>query len=207
MYLPPKFALSPERIDSVLADAGFAQLVSYSPTGLVVTPLPLLYDAERHALLGHVARANDHWRAAGAESVAIFTGPHAYVSPGFYPTKSETGKVVPTWNYEVLNVYGTLRVHDDAEWVLDLVTRLTDRHESGRAQPWRVSDAPASYTRAQLNGIVGVELPVDRVEAKAKMSQNQPARNRVGVIAGLAASGSALDVEVSERVAALDPDS
>ncbi|MBU8808155.1 FMN-binding negative transcriptional regulator [Mycolicibacterium goodii] len=207
MYLPPKFALSPERIDAVLADAGFAQLVSYSPTGLVVTPLPLLYDAERHALLGHVARANDHWRAAGAESVAIFTGPHAYVSPGFYPTKSETGKVVPTWNYEVLNVYGTLRVHDDAEWVLDLVTRLTDRHESGRAQPWRVSDAPASYTRAQLNGIVGVELPVDRVEAKAKMSQNQPARNRVGVIAGLAASGSALDVEVSERVAALDPDS
>ena len=206
MYLPPKFALTPERIDAVLAEAGFAQLVSHTPAGLVVTPLPLIYDADRHALLGHVARANDHWRAAGAESVAIFTGPHAYVSPSFYPTKAETGKVVPTWNYEVLNVYGTLHVHDDPEWLLDLVTRLTDRHEAGRAQPWRVADAPASYTRAQLNGIVGVELPVERVEAKAKMSQNQPARNRTGVVAGLAASESALDAAVSERVAALDPD-
>lgn len=206
MYLPQKFALSPERIDAVLADGGFAQLVSFAPTGLVVTPLPLLYDAGRHALLGHVARGNEHWRAAGAESVAIFTGPQAYVSPGFYPTKTETGKVVPTWNYEVLNVHGTLAVHDDAEWVLDLVTRLTDRHEAGRTQPWRVSDAPASYLRAQLNGIVGVELHVERVEAKAKMSQNQPARNRAGVIAGLAASESALDAEVSERVADLDPD-
>ncbi|AKS32141.1 FMN-binding negative transcriptional regulator [Mycolicibacterium goodii] len=206
MYLPPKFALSSERIDAALAQAGFAQLVSHAATGLVVTPLPLLYDVERHALLGHVARANDHWRAAGAETVAIFTGPQAYVSPSFYPTKTETGKVVPTWNYEVLNVYGTLRVHDDPQWLLDLVTRLTDRHEAGRAQPWRVADAPASYTRAQLNGIVGVELTVERVEAKAKMSQNQPPRNRAGVVAGLAASGSALDAEVSERVAALDPD-
>ena len=206
MYLPPKFVLTPEHIDAVLADAGFAQLVSHTAAGLVVTPLPLLYDAEKHALQGHVARANGHWRAAGAESVAIFTGPQAYVSPSFYPTKIETGKVVPTWNYEILTVYGTLHIHDDPEWLLDLVTRLTDRHEAGRAQPWRVADAPASYTRAQLNGIVGVELPVERVEAKAKMSQNQPARNRAGVIAGLAASGSALDVEVSERVAALDPD-
>jgi len=206
VYLPPKFALSPERIDAVLAEAGFAQLVSHTTAGLVVTPLPLLYDAERHALLGHVARANDHWRAAGAESVAIFTGPQAYVSPSFYPTKAETGKVVPTWNYEVLNVYGTLRVHDDPDWLLDLVTRLTDRHEAGRDRPWRVADAPASYTRAQLNGIVGVELPVERVEAKAKMSQNQPARNRAGVITGLAASQSALDAQVSDRVAAFDPD-
>lgn len=114
--------------------------------------------------------------------------------------------MVPTWNYEVLNVYGTLRVHDDPDWLLDLVTRLTDRHEAGRDRPWQVADAPASYTRAQLNGIVGVELPVERVEAKAKMSQNQPARNRAGVITGLAASQSALDAQVSDRVAAFDPD-
>jgi transcriptional regulator len=206
VYLPPKFALDAEQIDAALANAGFAQLVSHTPAGLVVTPLPLLYDAERRSLLGHVARANVHWQAVGAETVAIFTGPQAYVSPGFYATKAETGKVVPTWNYEVLNVYGRLQVHDDAEWLLDLVTRLTDHHEAGREQPWRVADAPAAYTRAQLNGIVGVELPIERVEAKAKMSQNQPARNRAGVIAGLAASGRPGDAEVGERVAALDPD-
>ncbi|MGV0743834.1 FMN-binding negative transcriptional regulator [Mycolicibacterium sp. XJ870] len=206
MYLPPKFALTAEETDAALAQAGFAHLVTYAASGLVVTPLPLLYDGERHSLIGHVARANPHWHAAGAESVAIFAGPHAYVSPGFYETKPETGKVVPTWNYEVLNAYGRLEVHDDAEWVLGLVTRLTDRHEASQAQPWRVTDAPASFTRAQLNGIVGVELPIERVEAKAKMSQNQPARNRAGVIAGLAASDSAADLAVSERVAAFDPD-
>lgn len=206
MYLPPKFALSADEIAAALEQAGFAHLVSYGPTGLVVTPLPLLYDAARHSLIGHVARANPHWQAAGSESVAVFAGPQAYVSPGFYATKAETGKVVPTWNYEVLNAYGRLDVHDDAEWVLDMVTKLTDRHEEDRPQPWRVTDAPATFTRAQLNAIVGVELPVDRVEAKAKMSQNQPARNREGVIAGLAASHSPADLEVSERVAARNSD-
>jgi transcriptional regulator len=204
VYLPPKFALRPDQIDAALADAGFAQLVSWTSTGLVVTPLPLLYDADRHALLGHVARGNTHWHAAGAESVAIFTGPQAYISPGWYPTKAETGRVVPTWNYEILNAHGRLRVHDDPDWVLDVVTRLTDRHEAGRARPWRVADAPADFTRTQLRGIVGVELPVERVEAKAKMSQNQPAANRAGVVAGLTAAGESPDV--AERVRALDPD-
>jgi transcriptional regulator len=204
VYLPPKFALDPDQIDVALAAAGLAQLVSWTSTGLVVTPLPLLYDADRRALLGHVARGNTHWHADGAESVAIFTGPQAYISPGWYPAKAETGRVVPTWNYEVLNVHGRLRVHDNPDWVLDVVTRLTDRHEAGRAQPWRVADAPADFTRAQLRGIVGVELPVERVEAKAKMSQNQPAANRAGVVAGLTAAGEAPDV--AERIRALDPD-
>lgn len=205
MYLPPKFALSPDDVAAALAAAGFAQLVTHGPDGLLVTPLPLLYDADRHALLGHVARANPHWHAEGCPSVAVFTGPQSYVSPSFYATKAETGKVVPTWNYEVLNVFGPLTVHDDADWLRDLVGRLTDRHEADRARPWRVSDAPETFVAGQLNAIVGVEIPIDRVEAKSKMSQNQPARNRAGVVAGLSA-GSPMDQAVAQRVAALDPE-
>jgi transcriptional regulator len=168
----------------------------------MVTPLPLLYDADRHSLIGHVSRANPHWKADGCESVAIFSGPHAYISPSFYATKTETGKVVPTWNYELLNVYGRLVAHDDAEWVLNLVTMLTNRHEQGRAQPWQVTDAPESYTRAQLRAIVGVELVIAKVEGKAKMSQNQPERNRTGVVAGLKESDAPGDQLVADRVEA-----
>ena len=205
MYLPPKFAPSTEDVAAALSRAGFAQLVTHGADGLLVTPLPLLYDPDRHSLVGHVARANPHWHAVGRPSVAILTGPDAYVSPGFYATKAETGKVVPTWNYEVLNAYGPLTVHDDADWLRDLVTRLTDRHEAGRDQPWRVTDAPETFIRGQLNAIVGVEIVIDRVEAKAKMSQNQPARNRAGVVAGLA-GGSATEQAVAQRVTALDPE-
>lgn len=201
MYMPPKFALPDDDVAAALADAEFAHLVTHAPTGLVVTPLPMLYDAERRSLIGHVARANPHWQAADEESVAIFAGPQAYVSPSLYATKFETGKVVPTWNYDVLAAYGRLAVHDDPDWVLALVTALTNRHERQRAQPWQVGDAPDTYVRGQLNAIVGVELVIDRVEAKAKMSQNQPARNRDGVVAGLAEAAP----DVARRVAELDP--
>ena len=205
MYLPPKFALSDDDVAAALARAGFAQLVTYGGDGLLVTPLPLLYDAERHSLVGHVARANPHWHAAGAPSVAIFTGPDAYVSPGFYATKAETGKVVPTWNYEVLNAFGPLVVHDDAAWLRDLVGRLTDHHEASRAARWSVTDAPEAFIAGQLNAIVGGEIPIERVAAKAKMSQNQPARNREGVVAGLS-DGSPMDQAVAQRVSAFDPE-
>jgi transcriptional regulator len=204
MYIPRKFALTDEQTAEALAAAEFAHLVSYHASGLLVTPLPLIYDASSHSLLGHVSRANPHWHADGAESVAIFAGPHAYISPTFYATKSETGKVVPTWNYEVLNAYGRLIVHDDVDWLRDLVTRLTDRHEAGRPSPWRVTDAPEDYTRSQLRGIVGVELDIAAVEGKAKMSQNQPEANRAGVVAGLRASDDPLDHVVADRVAAFD---
>ncbi|HEX2284554.1 MAG TPA: FMN-binding negative transcriptional regulator [Mycobacterium sp.] len=203
MYIPRQFALSDEATEAALAAGGFAQLVTHDPSGLMVTPLPLLYDRDRHSLVGHVSRANPHWRADGHESVAIFTGPQTYISPSFYATKSETGKVVPTWNYEVLNVYGRLVVHDDSEWVLNLVTMLTDRHEQARAEPWQVSDAPQDFTRAQLRAIVGVELEISRVEGKAKMSQNQPERNREGVVAGLNRSEAPQDQLVADRVDAL----
>jgi transcriptional regulator len=200
MYIPRKFALTDEETQAALAQAGFAHLITHDSSGLMVTPLPLLYDESRHSLVGHVARANPHWRASGGESVAIFAGPHTYISPGFYATKTETGKVVPTWNYEVLNVYGRLVAHDDPDWVLDLVTTLTNQHEQDRAEPWQVTDAPETFTRAQLKAIVGLELIIDRVEGKAKMSQNQPERNRTGVVAGLNQSGAPNDQLVADRV-------
>jgi transcriptional regulator len=203
MYVPRKFALSDDETQAALAQAGFAHLVTHGSAGLMVTPLPLIYEEPRHSLVGHVARANPHWHADGRESVAIFSGPQAYISPSLYATKAETGKVVPTWNYEVLHVYGELTVHDSPDWVLNLVTTLTDHHEMHRAQPWQVTDAPESYTRAQLRAIVGVELVISRVEGKAKMSQNQPVRNRTGVVTGLKESGALQDRLVGDRVAAL----
>ncbi|MDT5209931.1 MAG: transcriptional regulator [Mycobacterium sp.] len=201
MYIPRQFALSDEETEAALAQAGFAQLVTHDPSGFLITPLPLIYDGR--ALVGHVSRANAHWHADGCESVAIFSGPQAYVSPSFYPTKAETGKVVPTWNYEVLNVYGRLVVHDDADWVLNLVTMLTNRHEQSRSKPWQVTDAPESYTRSQLRAIVGVELVISKVEGKAKMSQNQPEHNRIGVVEGLQTSDAPGDQLVADRVDAL----
>lgn len=204
MYIPRKFALTDEQTAAALAAVDFGQLVSHTTSGLLVTPLPLMHDGVRHSLIGHVSRANPHWHADGAESVAIFAGPHGYISPSFYATKNETGKVVPTWNYEILNVYGRLVIHDDPEWLLDLVTKLTDRHEAGRAEPWHVTDAPQEYTQSQLRGIVGIELVITEVEGKAKMSQNQPERNRAGVIAGLRESDAPQDQLVADRVAAFD---
>jgi transcriptional regulator len=201
MYIPRQFSLSDEETAAALAHAEFANLVTHDQSGFIVTPLPLIYDGR--SVIGHVSRANPHWHADGRESVAIFSGPHGYISPSLYATKAETGKVVPTWNYEVLNVHGRLVAHDDADWVLNLVTMLTNRHEQRRAQPWHVTDAPESYTRAQLRAIVGVELVIAKVEGKTKMSQNQPERNRMGVVAGLRESGSPADQLVADRVDAL----
>jgi transcriptional regulator len=206
MYIPPKFALSDADTRAALARGGFAHLVTHTAGDLHVTPLPLLYDADRHSLIGHVARANPHWKATGDTSdtsVAIFAGPHAYISPGWYATKQEAGKVVPTWNYEVLVVHGTLHAHDDPEWLSDLVTKLTEEHEQNRAEPWRVTDAPEAFVRGQLKAIVGIELAITTVEGKTKMSQNQPERNREGVVAGLRQSAQPGDHAVAARVADL----
>lgn len=202
MYIPPKFAMSESELAEAVIRAGFAHLVTHGAgVGFSVTPLPLLYRSSTHTLVGHVARANDHWRNCGGESVAIFAGPQGYISPSFYATKAETGKVVPTWNYEMVTVHGRLTAHDDAEWVRRLVTELTDHHERDRPDRWQVSDAPETFTRAQLRGIVGLELTIDRVDGKVKMSQNQPERNRVAVVDGLNASTLASDHALADRIA------
>jgi len=167
--------------------AGPAHLVTLSSAGLVSSLLPLLLDRGSNSLIGHLARANPQWRdvVEGVDALAIFPGPDAYISPSFYPTKQETGKVVPTWNYEVVHASGQLVVHDDAQWVTDLVTRLTERHESTRSVPWSVDDTPDGFIASMAKAIVGVEIRNVRLEGKRKLSQNRNAVDVDGTIAGL----------------------
>jgi transcriptional regulator len=152
-------------------------------------------------LYGHLARANPQGRepASGA-ALAIFSGPDAYVTPSWYATKRETGRVVPTWNYVAVHAYGTAEFFDEADRLLAVVTRLTERHEGARPAPWAVGDAPAEFVAGQLRGIVGLRLPIARLVGKRKMSQNRSAADRAGVAAGLSAGGPA-----ERRVAGLIP--
>jgi transcriptional regulator len=203
VYIPRKFQLTDDQIADFLTSAGLALLVTPGTDGLLVTPLPMIYDPHRNSLVAHLARPNPHWRQVepGVESVAMFLGLNGYVSPSLYATKAETRKVVPTWNYELVNVYGQLQVHDDPAWLMRHVTSLSDHHEHGRNQPWSVSDAPESFVEGQLRAVVGIELSISRWEGKAKMSQNQPDANQRSVIAGLSASGCARDRQIAETVA------
>lgn len=171
-----------------------ATLVTATGQSLEANHLPLLIDPEpapAGTLRGHVARANPVWRTVdgAVDALAVFQGPQGYITPSWYPSKHEHGKVVPTWNYAVVHAYGPLKVIEDAEWLRALVTRLTDTHESPRGQPWRVTDAPASYVDAMLKAIVGIEIPVRRLQGKWKMSQNRLPQDRDGVVRGLEAQG------------------
>ena len=143
-------------------------------------------------LYGHVAKANPQWREVPVgEAMAIFMGPDAYVTPSWYEGKSRDGKVVPTWNYVAVHAYGPVEFFEDADRLLDVVTRLTDLHEASRPRPWAVSDAPPDFIQAQLRGIVGVRLPITRIDAKRKMSQNRKAEDRANVKEGLSGSDDA----------------
>ncbi|MEO8122022.1 MAG: FMN-binding negative transcriptional regulator [Rhodoferax sp.] len=162
---------------------------------LLVNHIPMLLDADRGehgTLLGHVARANPVWQAlaAGAPSVAVFTGPQAYVSPNWYPSKHAHGKAVPTWNYATVHAHGVPQSFEDPARVLEVVSRLTQAHEAGQALPWQVSDAPADYIASMLKAIVAIEIPVQRWVGKWKVSQNRPAADQQGVAAGLKGQGT-----------------
>lgn len=190
LYVPRFNAMDPDDVRPFVAAVATAQLVTVGDDGVPdATFLPVLWEGDR--LVGHLARANPHWRriVSGSPALAIVTGPDTYVSPSWYATKAEHGRVVPTWNYSVVHLRGPVTVHDDADWVRGLVTRLTDRHEQPRAERWAVTDAPADYIGKNLRPIVGVELVVSSVEAKAKLSQNRSDEDRAGVGAGLAADG------------------
>ncbi len=190
MYVPAHFGSDDDTLRELLHRPQSADLVTMTADGLVATYLPFLYDEAHGALLGHLARNNDQWnQPVTGEALVIVHGPDAYVSPGFYPSKAEHGRVVPTWNYLTAHVYGELRVHDDIDWLDALVRRLTDRHEAGEPSPWSVDDAPPAFVAGQLRAIVGVELVITRIEAKVKMSQNRPAGDVDGVVSGLAARG------------------
>jgi transcriptional regulator len=155
--------------------------------------LPFVHDpsvGEHGALLGHFARNNDHWRQAPVgEAMVILRGPDAYISPNWYASKTEHGRVVPTWNYVTAHVYGELVIHDDVVWLEDLVRRLTAKHEAAQSTPWTVDDAPPRFVAGQLRAIVGVELRITRIEAKAKLSQNRPPADVDGVVTGTRALG------------------
>ena len=199
MYIPAHFAADDAVVDELLAKHGAADLITATEDGLIATMLPFAYEpaaGEHGALYGHVARNNDQWRKpALGESLAIVRGPDAYVSPSWYAAKAEHGRVVPTWNYVTAHVYGRLVVHDDPAWVEGVVRRLTAKHEAarlaspGQRLPWSVDDAPRAFIEGQLRAIVGLELQITRIEAKAKLSQNRPVTDVPGIVAGLAARG------------------
>jgi transcriptional regulator len=191
MYIPAHFAATAGQLSALLAAPGLVDLISTGPDGLVATPLPMLYQPAGDgpgSLVGHLARNNSHWRCAGdpaAESLAIVRGPDAYISPSWYPSKAEHGRVVPTWNYLTLHVYGRVVTHEATEWLRELVTRLTAVHEAAVGSSWQPSDAPAAYVDGQLRAIVGIELQISRIEAKAKLSQNRPEADQASVIEAL----------------------
>lgn len=190
MYVPAHFAPEKAAVADLLTNHGAADLVTSTARGMLATLLPFVYDAEAGSLLGHVARNNDQWKEpALGDALVIVRGPDFYVSPNWYPSKREHGRAVPTWNYLTAHVYGRLVIHDDTAWLDALVRRLTAKHEGGRAEPWTVEDAPARFVEGQLRAIVGVEVVIDRVEAKFKMNQNRSADDVDGVIAGVAADG------------------
>lgn len=193
MYSPPAFRDDDlPSLRAAMREARLANLVTATADGLMATPLPLFLDESEGpygVLYGHLARANPQWRAAPlGEAMAIFMGPDAYISPSWYATKQEHGKVVPTWNYVTVHAYGPAEFFEDAARLREAVTRLTDLHERPRAEPWSVDDAPEPFVAAQLRGIVGVRMPILRLEGKRKMSQNRDARDRAGVAANLALS-------------------
>ncbi|MDB5367624.1 MAG: FMN-binding negative transcriptional regulator [Rhodospirillales bacterium] len=210
MYLPPNFKVDdPQVLHEAMRAHPFATLVTNRADGPFASHLPLLLDAqdgEFGTLVGHVAKANPHARVPeGDEGLAlvIFQGPQAYVSPAWYPSKREHGKVVPTWNYVAIHAYARVERFDDPVRLRALVSRLTDRHEASRTDRWKVDDAPEAFIQTQLKAIVGLSLRIERIEGKVKLSQNRPEADRVGVIDGLSQSDLAGDRDVAAAMRAL----
>jgi transcriptional regulator len=187
MYIPPFNAVQGEdEIRAMVAAFRTAWLVTADEDRVpTATLLPIMWRGD--IVIAHMAKANPHWRGIsdGSPALLIAAGPDAYISPSWYAAKAEHGKVVPTWNYSAVHLTGTVRVHQDSEWLRRAVTDLTDTHEAGREHRWQVTDAPETYIDAQLNGIVGIEFTVTRVEGKAKLSQNRSEADRRGVVVGL----------------------
>lgn len=205
MYVPPAFRDDDlASLHATMRASRLSNLVTATVDGLIATPLPLLLneaEGSHGVLYGHLAKANFQWKLAPTgEAMAIFMGPEAYVTPSWYATKAETQKVVPTWNYVAVHAYGPVEFFEDADRLLDVVTRLTNLHEQPRAKPWAVSDAPKTFIHSQLRGIVGLRLPITRLDGKRKLSQNRTAEDRAGVIAGLSESESPVDRVVATLI-------
>lgn len=205
MYRPAAFRQDDlTALHAQIESTGLALLTSNGPAGLQATHLPLLLEPEEGefgTLYGHFARANPHWQdLAGQEALAVFSGPDAYVHPGWYPGKAEHGRVVPTWNYIAVHAWGAVETFDEPARLLELLARLTARHEAGRPRPWSLDEAPAEYIERQLRAIVGFALPIRRLEGQWKLSQNRQAADHAGVREGLAASDNPRDRELAARM-------
>jgi transcriptional regulator len=197
MYQPPHFR--EDRLDvqhALMRAHPLGLLISSGAGGLMANPVPFILHAdasERGTLACHVSRANPHWRELSVveECLVVFQGPQEYITPTWYETKRETGKVVPTWNYATVHAWGKPHVTNDTDWLRRNVEALTRAHEGARALPWEVNDAPPEFVAAQLRGIVGIEIPITRIEGKWKVSQNRTEKDRAGVVSGLRKQGDA----------------
>ncbi len=204
MYVPRFNALDDDAaIRAMVTHIGAGDLVTTGEDGYpLVTRLPVVWDGDRLVL--HIARANPHWRSIPSDgdvpALAVVTDAEAYVSPAWYATKAEHGRVVPTWNYSAVQITGRVRRFEDAEWIRRAVTMLTEQHESLRAEPWAVTDAPATYIDKQLRAIVGLEFSVERVEGKVKLSQNRSEEDRAGVVDGLRAEGAGREAVMADQM-------
>ncbi len=195
VYLP-EANVQPDRelIHACIRDQPLGLLITMGPDGLAANQIPFILmvdDDGQERLIGHVARNNDVWRDGfhHGESLVVFQANEAYVSPNWYPSKADTHRTVPTWNYVTVHAYGELVVHDDERWIRGVVGRLTRKMESSQPVPWKMADAPADFMETMLRNIVGIELPVSRMIGKWKLGQNRTVTDRLGVIAGLRGTG------------------
>jgi transcriptional regulator len=193
-------------LHELIAAAPLASLVTLTSSGLLASHIPMVLDddgSEFGVLRGHISRANPQWKdmIASVDALAIFAGHHHYISPSWYPSKSEDGKQVPTWNYVVVHAYGPLKLAEDAQWLMAHLERLTDVNEASSPMPWKISDAPEEFIRSMLNGIIGLELPIRKLEGKWKVSQNRSERDRNGVVEGLNKINTPESLAMKELVA------
>jgi transcriptional regulator len=202
MYIPHANAIEDEpEIRRMVAGIGSAQLITVGADGYpLATLLPIIWEGD--TVVTHMARANPHWKQiiAGAPALLVISGPQAYISPSWYASKADHGRVVPTWNYSAVQLSGRAHVHEDVDWLRTAVDALVERHEARRAAPWSTSDAPAKYISGQLRAIVGIAITVERVEGKAKLSQNRSAADQEGVVTGLRQENSADATAVADEM-------
>lgn len=208
MYQPAHFVDNDPASLAALMDAWpLAVILRHDADGLAADHVPLRWDAQQRTLRGHVARANPLWREAAAAGtdglpvLAVFRAEQAYVSPGWYPSKAATHKAVPTWNYAVAHAHGRLSAIDDAGWLRQFLGELTGRHEAAMPKPWSMADAPEDFLAQMLAAVVGIEIRVERLEGKAKLSQNRAATDQQGVIDGMRADGPPAAQPMAERMA------
>jgi transcriptional regulator len=196
VYVPPYHAMADCHAAHALMDAyPLGAWVTHTEEGLVANHIPFVLDRSRGrfgTLLGHVSRANRVWAQlqTPAQSVVMFQGPQSYITPGWYPTKHQDGKVVPTWNYSVVHAHGAARAIDDRDWLHAMLVQLTAANESSQASPWKVTDAPVDYIEKMARAVVGIEIPIERLVGKLKVSQDEPMQDRLGTVTGLMAEGT-----------------